>query len=365
MRQPTRVVLALDAPDIGDEVIHALDRSGDAQVVATATDGRQLAEAARQLEPDLVLAEPRLAGAAPAGVPCITIASRESVAALRAAVEAHAIGFYVWPLERDALIDRVARSSATAPALERRATVVAVHASRGGAGCTFVSTHLAAAVSSDGHSCLLIDADPDGDDVATALDLGSATDEAPRTLAQLATVADELTPDALRRAAPSHEVGGFGVVPAPDDDTVMIDTGEVRRLVAVAAASYDVVILHLARGLDAATRLCLDDADVVLEVLTLDVGSFRGATRTMARLGVATDDPRWRLVVNRAGRSEVVPADVQRVFGRPAVAVIPHDPAIQRAQDHRRILSGKGRAARAMTRLARAIVDERTVEGAA
>ena len=60
MDQVARVVLALEAPEVAEEVMHFLDRSGRARVVATAGDDRQLAEAVRQLEPDAVVAEPGL-----------------------------------------------------------------------------------------------------------------------------------------------------------------------------------------------------------------------------------------------------------------------------------------------------------------
>jgi len=290
MQKPTRVVLALDAPDVSDEIVHALDRSGGAQVVATATDVRQLTEAARQLEPDLVLAEPRLAGGVPPGVACITIASRESVAALRAAIEAGAAAFFVWPLERDELVERVRRSAGRPTALERSATVIAVHASRGGAGCTFLATHLARAIASSGRTCVLIDVDPDGDDVATALGVGQGA-EGIHPITDVAAVAEELTPDALRDAAWVHP-GGFHVIVAPREGEGPVGAIEARRVIDVAAAGFDVVVLHTARGLGDTTRMWLDDADLVYEVLTLDIGSFRGTTRTMHRVGVELDEPR-------------------------------------------------------------------------
>src|SRR5919201_809497 len=111
MDQVARVVVGLEAQDVVEEVLHFLDRSGRARVVATAADDRQLHEAVRQLEPDAIVAEPTIATA--------SVGSR-----------------------------RVP---------DRRATVVAVHAARGGAGCTFVATHLAQALVKRGSSCLLVE----------------------------------------------------------------------------------------------------------------------------------------------------------------------------------------------------------------
>jgi DNA-binding NarL/FixJ family response regulator len=83
MERSTRVVLAIEAPEVLDEVLHFLDRSGAVRVVATADGEGQIVDAVTQLEPDLVIAEPRFAGAVPGPTPCIAIASRESIAALR------------------------------------------------------------------------------------------------------------------------------------------------------------------------------------------------------------------------------------------------------------------------------------------
>src|SRR2546422_6506555 len=52
MDDVARVILAIGSQEVAEEVLHLLDRSGRARVVATAADDRQLAEAVRQLEPD-------------------------------------------------------------------------------------------------------------------------------------------------------------------------------------------------------------------------------------------------------------------------------------------------------------------------
>ena len=147
MDNMARVVLALEAHDVAEEVMHFLDRSGRARVVATAADDRQLAEAVRQMDPDVVIAQPSLASPAP--IRCrvlLALDTNESVASLRAALTSGAAGFYVWPAERDELVTAAAAALASPVAVDRRATVVAVHGARGGVGTTFVATHLAAAL---------------------------------------------------------------------------------------------------------------------------------------------------------------------------------------------------------------------------
>jgi pilus assembly protein CpaE len=343
MDDVTRVVLAMQAPEVAEEVLHLLDRSGGARVVGTAGDPAQLAAAVAQLEPDAVVAEPALAPDGSAGVPLLALAPRESVSALRAAVTAGAVGFFVWPAERDGLLQAVAGVRAAAGRdLVRRALVVAVHAARGGAGCTFVATHLAQAFAGRGASCLLVDMDRDYADVSQALG-ADATDEDLRTVADLVPVAAELGPAHLR------EVVWRGAVLAPTPASADEVTDDLlRRVAEVAAADADAVVLHLPRALGPITRWTFGFADVALQVLPLDVMGFRATLRAIDLAEVA----RPAIVVNRAARAEVTPADVQRVFGVDPLVTIAHDAGAARAQDHGRLLSRRGRTGRAFDRLA-------------
>jgi Flp pilus assembly CpaE family ATPase len=364
MEQLTRVVLAVDAPEIVDEILHFLDRTGSVRVLATADDGQQLEEATRQLEPDVVIAEPRLASFVPVPTPCVAIASRESVTALRAAIGAGVQAFTVWPAERDELLRRVQGYAASARVFERRAHVIAVHASRGGAGCTFVATHLARALVDTGRSTVLIDVDPFGGDVETVLGIPDGADGV-HPVSTLADVVDEMTPASLSDALFSH-AAGFGVITASPPDAPQPSAASIGRLVDLVAAATDTVVLHTGRALDDVTRSCLRAADVILEVLSLDVPSFRSAVRTGARLADdALDDRTW-FIVDRATRGEVVPGDVERVFGRPPRAVIPLDGSVSRQQDHGQLISPRSRAARVLARLAGDLVaDAEQLRGAA
>jgi CO dehydrogenase nickel-insertion accessory protein CooC1 len=363
MEQQTRVVLAVEAPEVLDEILHFLDRTGSVRVVATAADERQIVEATIQLEPDLVIAEPRLTPHVPSSTPCIAIASRESVAALRAAIGAGVRAFTVWPTERDDLLRHVRAFATPARVFDRSARVIAVHASRGGAGCTFVATHLARAIGDLGRSVVILDVDPYGGDVETALGIPDGADGL-HPISALVEVVDEITPAAFREALFRHE-SGFGVVTAAPPDAEAPTDGSVQRLIELAAAASDAVILHTGSGLDPITRRCLSSADVILEVLSLDVLAFRAAVRTGARLSNEHLDDRMWFVVDRATRGEVVPTDVERVFGTPARAVIPADAAVPRLQVHGRLLSARSRAARAVARLAALVMADTELRGAA
>ncbi len=354
--QVARVVLALEGHDLAEDVMHFLDRSGQARVVATATDERQLAEAVRQLEPDAVVASPGFTRSPLPidGRALLTVDTAESIAGLRAAIRAGAGGFFLWPQEREGLAAAAARvAGPTAERICRRAgAVVAVFGPRGGVGTTFLATHLAAAYARQGRECLLVDLDLAFGDVSIAV---GAPTEGARTILDLLPVVGELSARHLDEVLWTHP-GGFRVLLAPHvpPDAALIGPAEVSAAVAGLRRLTDVVLVHVPRGLDEVTQAALAGADRVLVVLQLDVASFRAARRAIAAAGI---EERCVLVVNRAGRADITPADVERVFGRSAAAVIRVDRAIPSAQDRGRLLPGRGRTGRAVSRLASAVLE--------
>jgi len=368
-----RVVLALEEHDVVEEVMHFLDRTGRARVVGTATDDRQLVEAIRQLEPDAIVAQPSLVNGAVRGRAWLAVETRESVAALRAAIAAGARGFFLWPGEREALAGATAATLARIEVVERRAKVYGVHASRGGAGATFVVTHLARAFARRGSSVILIDADPVFADVGVALGaIGDGADEGhdgatgpqgevagPRTLADLLPLAGEIGPRQLEQVLWEHPEAFRVLLAPPAEDAARVRAADLEGAVSAAAADADVVLVQLPRALDGSTAGLVGSLDRLVEIVTLDVLAFRAATRVLEGLRPGIGD-RVAFVVNRSARGEIVPADVERVFGQAPIAVIPFDRAVAKAQDHGRLLPPRGRMARICDRLAARLSDEET-----
>jgi pilus assembly protein CpaE len=359
MENMARIVLGIEEHDVAEEVMHFLDRTGSARVVATAADERQLAEAIRQLEPDVVVASPRLVHREGRnGGKLLALETRESVASLRAAVRAGADGYFLWPGERDELAGAASIVRQRSEVGEDRARVIAVYAPRGGSGVTFVATHLAAAIGRRRRRCVLVDMDPVFADLTAAL--GVPSGEAIRTVADLLPLGGEVAPEHVESVLWRHPEG-FDALLAPEPDVASRLGGEDYgvALSAVVGAA-DVAVLHLARTLDDIARRGLAQADRMLMVLSLDVLSFRGARRALPLLEELGIEDRCDFVVNRARRSEIVPNDVRRVFGRPPLAVIASDRMVGQLQDRGRLLPARGRAARAIDRLAATLMEGRS-----
>ncbi len=358
MENVARIVLGLEAHDVAEEVMHFLDRTGRARVVATATDERQLAEAVRQLEPDAVVASPGIAqGAGDLGRSVLlALETFESVHTLRRAIRAGAKGFFLWPADREELAGAAARMLPPALATDpKRALVVAVYGPRGGAGTTFLATHLASAFRRRDRECVLIDLDLDFADVTAAL----AAPADVRTVADALPLVDELNEHHLDEILWTHP-DGFRVLLAPGEPevAVRVRASDCRAAIATARTMTDVVVLHVPRTLDDMAQMAFELSDRVLVVVSLDVLSFRDAKRAMASVADVGTLGRFELVVNRAGRAEITVNDVARVFGKPPLAVIARDADAPAAQDRGRLLPRRGRAGRALDQLATRLLED-------
>jgi pilus assembly protein CpaE len=351
MVEVARVVIALETPDVAEEVMQFLDRTGRARVVGTAQDSSQLADAVRQLEPDAVVAAPTLAPARGTlnGTALLTVDTTQSVGALRRAIRAGASGFFLWPAEREELAVAAAR---IVPSAEEAgadlAPVVAVYAGRGGAGATFVATHLAAAFAGRGRRAVLVDLDHMFADVSAAI--GVPTEENVRTIADLVPLGDEIARQHVEEVLWEHPAG-FSALLAPAEPVSARRGGQTyRAAIQAVRRGCDLVVLDVPRALDEISAVGLEAADRVLVILGLDVLSFRDARRAIEAAGL---EDRCDFVVNRAGRSEIAPRDVERVFERAPLAVIPSDRAVASARDHGRLVPFRGKVGRALERLAR------------
>ena len=199
---------------------------------------------------------------------------------------------------------------------------------------------------------MLIDLDLQFADVSAAI--GVPSDEDARTMADLVPLGDEIGRQHLDEVLWDHPAG-FSALLAPSEPLASRRGGQTyRAAIAAVRSACDVVVLDVPRPLDEVSAVGFESADRVLIVLGLDVLSFRDARRAIEAAGL---EDRCDFVVNRAGRSEIAPRDVERVFGRPPLAVIPSDRAVAVARDHGRLVPMRGRVGRAIERLARGSVE--------
>jgi pilus assembly protein CpaE len=301
------------------------------------------------------LRHPSLGTARPA---LVIVAQEMTVPVLRDALDAAASAVLAWPEERaelSRLIVGAARSRSTSQSHGR---VFAVTGARGGAGATFVATHLAQAFADAGSSTVLVDADRSFADVTAALGVGPNAEV--RTIADLIPVAEELSPQHVTDALFRHPRGFSVLLGPPEPGQADLRPGLYRGVVALLAGEFEVVVVHVPRVLDEVARAALELADEVALVTTLDLMGLQGARRILNAIVEGGALPSTRLVVNRIVRSSVSAKDVERVLRVPPAAAISPDDRVRRARERGELLMPKARgAARDLRRLTR-LLSERS-----
>ncbi|CAN5353589.1 hypothetical protein BH20ACT24_BH20ACT24_13880 [soil metagenome] len=352
-RRRTRVAIGIQDLAFHHEVLDFLDRDPRMDIVGAVGDPDRFPGLLSSMHPDVALSCPSVGRALRAAaaenlkapVPVMQVAEEMTVPVLRDAIDAGAAGVFSWPEERSQLAEALA--SMPAPGLHPssgRGRVLTVLGVRGGAGATFVSTHLTAAFADRGLRAVLVDLDHEFADLTPAL--GISSDQRHRSVADLLPVMDELDPDHVEDVLFRHS-RGFSVMLGPPAEADMTERNLSRlsrAAVALLAITYQAVVLHAPRRLGEAGRAAVRLADDVILVVGLDLFSLHGARRVVQALGLdAMAQP--RIVVNQGTRSTVSPKDVERVLGMAPIGVIRSDRAVKRAQDQGRLLPRRARRA--------------------
>lgn len=204
------------------------------------------------------------------------------------------------------------------------AEVVSVVSCKGGSGATFVAANLAHGLAQGGQRrVLLIDLNLQFGDAALFLSNAAPT----RHVADVAKEIHRLDADLLR-ASVTEVAPGLGVLAAPEDPSLAADVSpaHVRRIVQLARAHHDHVVIDVGRALSPLTLQALDLADRVFAVLQLTLPFIRDAQR-LQRVFSSLDYPRDKIrwVVNRHQRDAMLGvADLERALGTDRITTLPN-----------------------------------------
>jgi pilus assembly protein CpaE len=187
--------------------------------------------------------------------------------------------------------------------------VTTVFSPKGGIGKTCVSTNLAATFAKyHKNRVLLLDLDLQFGDAAIMLGI-----EPEKTIYDLVVAPGELDTEKLAGYTTSHPCG-LDVLPAPirPEDAELVTEGKLARLLEVARASYDTIIVDTSPFFHGPMLATLDRTDTLLLLCGLDIPTIKNV-----RLGLQTlellsfPSERIRVILNRANtnvglkRSEV------------------------------------------------------------
>ncbi len=235
-------------------------------------------------------------------VPLLLIASGEASSLLEDALGADVSDVLLLP----ALTENVVFAIRKATQAPRRSTtgarkegrIITVFSPKGGTGKTVIATNLAAALSKAGdRRTLLLDLDLQFGDAAIMLGI-----EPEKTIFDFVNAPGELDPDKLAGYTTKHK-SGLDILPAPlrPEDAELVTEAKLGRLIEVARATYDAIVVDTSPFFHGPMLATLDRTDELLLVCSLDVPTLKNVRLALGTLEMLSFPPaRIRVVLNRA-----------------------------------------------------------------
>jgi len=345
MSDRIKVLIVDDIPETRDHLSKLLGFESDVEVVGAAASGPEAVEMAASVKPDVVLMDINMPGmdgitateklAAEVPTAAVIMMSVQGEADyLRRSMLAGAREFLVKPFSSDELTasirqvwtrekDKQSRyAPVVAPAETTRsaggdpASVVAVFSPKGGVGRTTIAVNLAVAAAQDGKRVALVDSSFQFGDVGVLLNLN------PRNKS-MADLAGELQAgeqyDSLDSFLVAHS-SGVRVLLAPPtpEQAELVNPAAVKQVLQALRDENDLVVVDCPSNFNETTLAVLDEADLILTLLTLEITSVKNMRlflEVCEQLGYGPE--KIRLVLNRADSTlGIRVADVEHSIGR-------------------------------------------------
>jgi len=206
---------------------------------------------------------------------------------------------------------------------EGRGKVLAFVPAKGGAGATFLATNLAYALATHGHRVLVVDLNLYFGDAALFVADHPPTSSVVDLAREMRRMDAALLDACVLKARENLHLLAAPISPHQLD---LVTPDAVERIVGLARAHYDFVILDLSRTLTPATVKALDLAERIHLTLQLTLPCVQDAKRMTAvfrELGYPLD--KLQLVVNRYEKSGLVNLDeVERATGIKVRRTVPN-----------------------------------------
>ena len=350
MNDQIKVLIVDDILETRDHLSKLLSFEADIDVVGVAASGAEAIERAVALAPDVVLMDinmPDMDGIAATELLAIKCPSAAVVMMsvqgeadyLRRSMLAGAREFLVKPFSSDELNasirqvwtrerDKMARMGITAAANAAAAqkvaagpsrdggVVVAVFSPKGGVGRTTVAVNLAVAAASIGSKRVaLMDGSLQFGDVGVLLNLNPKS----KSIADLVPELDAGEIESIDTFIIDHSSGVRVLLAPPSPEAAEhVTAGHAKRVLERLRAEHDVTIVDCPATFNDTTLAILDEADIILTILSLEITSIKNMRLFMEvtdQLGYGSD--KIRIVLNRADAAlGIRVSDVENSIGR-------------------------------------------------
>jgi pilus assembly protein CpaE len=300
-----RLLIVDDIPETRENLRKLLFFESDIDVVGAATNGEEGIEMAVELKPDIVLMDINMPGVdgitasekITQQVPfcqIIMMSVQGEADYLRRSMLAGAREFLIKPFSSDELVSSIRRvyqlgasrrqamptvsPTAAGPTAEVRprkaGKIVSVFSAKGGVGCSTVAVNVAIALQQNAASKVaVVDTSLQFGDVGVLLNLYAS-----RTIADLASLAEELDDELINDIFLSHSSGVKALLAPPRPEVAdTVTPGLVTDVLERLRTMFDIIIVDTGSILDDVVLNVLDISDKIIVVTTPEIPAIKNA----------------------------------------------------------------------------------------
>ena len=261
--------------------------------------------------------------------PVILVASGDCSALLEDALEAGVADVLPLPQLTDNVVFALRKVSHTGRRVNggRSGRIATVFSPKGGTGKTGISVNVATALAeNEGRRTLLLDLDLQFGD--TAIMLGIEPD---KTIYDLVVAPGELDSEKLIGYTTKHS-SGLDVLAAPlrPEDAELVTEAKLQRLLEVARASYEAIVVDTSPFFHGPMLATLDRTDELLLICGMDVPTVKNIRLSLQTLELLSFPPeRVRIVLNRANSNVGIKrSEIETALERKIAFELPSDRAV-------------------------------------
>ncbi len=253
-------------------------------------------------------------------LPILLLTAKDSLNDKMVGFEAGANDYLVKPFHPTELTYRVksllaGKNAVAVPGpAPARGQAICIFGTKGGTGKTMLSVNLAIAFSELGKRTALFDADLFFGDAGEHLNLPPS-----RSIMDWVTKLDTVEPGSIDSALVTH-TSGIHVLLSPfrPEQSDRVSPNHMKQTLTALTARYDFVVVDCPASYEERVLAILDQADVILLVVTPEIGSLKSMRiflEVSSRLGL--DSSRFRILLNRFDSNVgIKPEEIERALQR-------------------------------------------------
>lgn len=342
--QRIRVLIVDDTPQTRETIARSLSFQPEIEIIATAENGAQAIDLAKQTQPDVVLMDVNMpdmdgisATASVLGqvphVQVIILTVQNDPDYLRKAMMAGAHDFLSKPPGLDDLLNAVLQAGRVAhqekwkasqiqfkaggymPAKASQGKIITVYSPKGGVGCTTIATNLAATLHNEETNVVVVDANFEFGDVTDFFNLQSAY-----TIFDLAMRVSDLDYQIVDEILSTHESGIRILAPPGPEQAEYIQADQFIEILQFLRDLYPYVLVNTTSRLSDTTIAALEIADIIILPLIQDIPTVTRIRKFIDALQLLQINPERIMVVlnqydkNAELAAEVISKSIKREF---------------------------------------------------